>query len=167
MKSKAIQLINRLSGLMKSFTARRTPGCSSSLLNIAMVVAAVTLLSLLAFYVRIGSTADSVAVLKTDGMTCSSCSSIITAALQKVKGVAVTEVDVEGGWVVVGYDTKTVTPEALAREVNGAGFVSGVHLILTPDQFREVSGRDIGKNSAGSAGCCGSKGGGCNSGKKS
>lgn len=167
MKSKAIRLINRLSGLMKLFTARRTPGCSSNLLNIAMVVAAVALLSLLAFYVRIGSTADSVAVLKTDGMTCSSCSSIITAALQKVKGVAVTEVDVEGGWVVVGYDTKTVTPETLAREVNGAGFVSGVHQILTPDQFREVSGRDIGKDAARSTGCCGSKGGGCNSGKKS
>ncbi|HXE95315.1 MAG TPA: heavy-metal-associated domain-containing protein [Dongiaceae bacterium] len=135
-------------------------------INISIVVVAVTLLTLLAFYVRVGATADSVAVLRTTGMTCGSCSSKITEALQGVKGVAVTEVDVEGGWVVIGYDTKTVKPEMLAEKVSGTGFASGIYRILTPEQFKQITGRDIGKKVSSSSGCCGGKGGGCGSGKQ-
>lgn len=134
-------------------------------INIAMVLATVTLLSLLAFYVRVGVTADSVAVLRTAGMTCGSCSSKITTALQGVKGVAVAEVDVEGGWVIVGYDTKMVMPDKLAEKVNGAGFASGVYRVLTPEQFKQITGRDIGKKASQASGCCGR--GGCGSGKQS
>lgn len=123
----------------------------------------VTLLVVFAFRVRIGATADSIAVLKTSGMTCGSCSSKITRALESLKGVAVTEVDVEGGWVVVGYDKKDVKPESLAAKVNDTGFVSNVQAVLTPEQFKQVTGRDIGKKTSTSSGCggCGSKGGGC------
>lgn len=126
-----------------------------------LVIAAVTVLVVLAFRVRIGATADSIAVLKTIGMTCGSCSSKITKALESLKGVAVTEVDVEGGWVVVGYDTKSVKPEALAEKVSGVGFGSNVHVVLTPEQFKQITGRDIGKNASPSGGCggCGTKGG--------
>jgi periplasmic mercuric ion binding protein len=137
------------------------------IVNVVILVAAVTLLSVLAFYVRIGATADSVAVLKTTGMTCGSCSSKISKELEALQGVAVTEVDVEGGWVIVGYDTKTVKPEALAEKVNSAGFGSNVHKVLTPEQFKQITGRDIGKKSSPSGGCggCGTKGGGCGSNK--
>lgn len=146
---------------MMHIYADRESQMKNRILNVAIFVFAVTLLSVLAFYVRIGATADSIAVLKTKGMTCSSCSSKITTALQNVKGVAVTEVDVEGGWVVVGYDTKIVKPEILAEKVNSIGFVSGVQQILTPEQFRQITGRDIGKKAASAAGCggCGPKGG--------
>ena len=101
------------------------------------------------------------------GMTCGSCSDKITKALDALQGVAVTEVDVEGGWVIVGYDTKSVKPESLAEKVNGAGFSSNVHLVLTPEQFKQATGRDIGAGAPPSSGCCGSKGGGCGSSKKS
>jgi copper chaperone CopZ len=121
----------------------------------------------LGFYVKAGTTADSVAVLRTTGMTCGSCSSKITKALESLKGVAVTEVDVEGGWVVVGYDTKTVKPEALAAQVASTGFGSNVHMVLTPEQFKQATGRDIGAKAIPSSGCCGGKGGGCGSNKKS
>jgi len=136
-------------------------------INVMILVATVTLLSVLAFYVRIGATADSVAVLKTTGMTCGSCSSKISKSLEELKGVAVTEVDIEGGWVIVGYDTKAVKPEALAEKVSGAGFGSNVHVVLTPEQFKQITGRDIGKNASPSGGCggCGTKGGGCGSNK--
>jgi copper chaperone CopZ len=102
-------------------------------------------------------------------MTCGSCSSRITRALQALKGVAITEVDVEGGWVVVGYDTKTVKPEALAAQVVSTGFGSNVHLVLAPEQFKQLTGRDIGRKAQPSGGCsgCGSKGGGCGSNKNS
>jgi copper chaperone CopZ len=131
-----------------------------------LVLAAVTLLVVLAFRVGTGATADSVAVLKTTDMTCGNCSSKITKALQSLKGIAVTEVDVNGGWVIVGYDTKTVKPELLAEKVKGAGFGSTVHLVLTPEQFKQLTGRDIGAKAAPTSGCCG-KSGGCGSNKKS
>jgi mercuric ion binding protein len=135
--------------------------------NGVFIISVITLLSVLAFFVRIGATSDSIAVLKTTGMTCGSCSSKITKALESLKGVAVTEVDVEGGWVVVGYDTKAVKPEVLAEKVNGAGFGSNVHQVLTPEQFKQITGRDIGKKASSSGGCggCGTKGG-CGSNKQ-
>lgn len=133
-----------------------------------LVIGVITVLVVLAFRISVGATADSVAVLKTTGMTCGSCSSKITKALESLKGVAVTEVDVEGGWVVVGYDTKDVKPESLAEKVNGAGFGSKVHIVLTPEQFKQLTGRDIGNKASTSGGCggCGTKGG-CGSNKQS
>lgn len=130
-----------------------------------MIVLAVGLLAYLGLHVKIASAANSVAVLKTTGMTCGSCSSKIVMALQGVKGVAVTEVDVDGGWVIVGYDKETVKPEALVAKVNGAGFASGINRILTPGQFKQITGREIGKNAASTSGCCGKSG--CGSGKPS
>jgi copper chaperone CopZ len=130
----------------------------SRLLNTALVLAALMFLSILAFNVRPGVTADSVAVLKTTGMTCSSCSKKITTALESRKGVATAEVDIDGGWVVVGYDTRSVKPEALAATVSENGFGCNVHLVLTPEQFRQATGRDPGSKSAAGSGCCGKSG---------
>jgi copper chaperone CopZ len=132
---------------------------NTKIVNIGLVVVAAVLLTLLALRVRVGATADSVAVLKTAGMTCGSCASKISTALRNVGGVAVTEVDAEGGWVVVGYDTKTVRPDVLAEKVSSAGFGSTVHLVLTPEQFKRMTGRDIGAKTAPAAGCCGGRGG--------
>lgn len=125
-----------------------------------LVLIAVTILVVLAFRVNIGITADSIAVLKTSGMTCGSCSGKISTALDSMKGVAAAEVDVEGGWVVVGYDTKAVKPESLAEKVKSAGFDSNLHMVLTPEQFRQITGRDIGRKAPSSGGCggCGAKG---------
>jgi copper chaperone CopZ len=128
-----------------------------------LVIVAVTILMVFAFRVRIAATADSVAVLKTTGMTCSSCSSKVTSALESVKGVAVTEVDVDGGWVIVGYDTKAVQPERLAEKVSVTGFSSKVAEVLTPEQFRQRTGRTVGQNITSTSGCCGK--GGCGTGK--
>lgn len=130
----------------------------NKILNSAIILVAITLLSVLAFYVKDGATADSVAVLQTTGMTCGSCSSKITAALGGLKGVATTEVDVNGGWVIVGYDKSALQPETLAEKVKGAGFESKVHQVLTPDEFRQVTGRNIGQKNSSGAGCCGGSG---------
>jgi len=133
----------------------------NTIINSIILAVAVVFLVALSFRVKTGAAADSIAVLKTTGMTCGSCSSKITTTLETLKGVAVTEVDVEGGWVLVGYDTKIVRPEALVEKVTGAGFASTVHRVLTPGQFKQITGRDIGKNASPAAGCggCGTKGG--------
>lgn len=135
-------------------------------INCIITAVAVVFLTTLAFHVNAGAKADSVAVLRTTGMTCGSCSSKITAALETQKGVVVTEVDVEGGWVVVGFDTKSVKPETLAEKISGSGFSSNVHMILTPEQFKQATGRDLGKKAEPGSGCCGGKGGGCGSGRQ-
>jgi mercuric ion binding protein len=127
--------------------------------TVFLIITAVILLVVLAFRVRIGATVDSVAVLKTTGMTCGSGSSKIARTLEGVKGVAVTEVDIEGGWVIIGYDTKAVKAESLAEKVNGAGFVSKVYQVLTPERFKQITGKSIGSKSSSSEGCggCGTK----------
>lgn len=130
-------------------------------INGAIVVGVLTLLSVLAFYVRVGATANSVAVLQTTGMTCGSCSTKITEALEREKGVAVTEVDVAGGWVIVGYDTKSVKPEALARKVSETGYGSNLYAVLSPEEFKRIAGREIGKSASSSQGCCSGTKGGC------
>jgi mercuric ion binding protein len=137
------------------------------LVNGMIIVTAAVLLTVLAFRVKPGVSADSVAVLKTAGMTCGSCSKLISTGLETVKGVAITEVDVEGGWVIVGYNTKAVTPDALAEKVRESGFSSAVYAVLTPEQFKQTTGREIGKAAEQGSGCCGGKGGGCGSGKQS
>ncbi len=131
--------------------------------NGIIVFSVVMILSVLALFVRIGATADSVAVLRTTGMTCGSCSSKITKALESVKGVAATEVDVERGWVIIGYDTESVKPESLAEKVSGAGFTSKVAEVLSPERFQQITGRNVGEAPVPAKGCggCGSKGGGC------
>lgn len=139
---------------------------AKNIITTLLVVAAVSLLVLLGLRVRVGATADSVAVLKTSGMTCGSCSTKISKALESLRGVAVTEVDVNGGWVIVGYDTKTVRPEALAEKVSTTGFGSSLYTVVTPEQFKRMTGRDIGQNVASSGGCCGKKGGGCGGNKQ-
>lgn len=131
-----------------------------------LILTAITFMVVLAFRVRVGASADSIALLKTDGMTCGSCSSSITSALQSVKGVATTEVDLNRGWVIVAYNRSSVTPEHLAEKVTSAGFSSNLTEVLTPEQFRQITGREIGADVA-SKGCCGgSKGGGCGSSKQ-
>lgn len=131
--------------------------------SLLLVVAVVVVLTLLGLRVKVRPTADSVALLRTTGMTCGSCSEAITAALTKGKGVAATEVDPAGGWVVVGYDSKSVTPEALARKVGQAGYASSVYAVLSPEQYKRITGQEIARIGSTSGGCggCGPKGGGC------
>ena len=137
------------------------------LVNGMIIVTVAVLLTVLAFRVKTGVSADSVAILKTSGMTCGSCSKLISSGLETVKGVAVTEVDVEGGWVVVGYNTKDVMPDTLVEKVRESGFSSAVYALLTPEQFKQTTGREIGKAAEQGSGCCGGKGGGCGPGKQS
>jgi copper chaperone CopZ len=135
------------------------------IITAGLAIVALVLLTVLALYVRAGATADTIAVLKTDGMTCLSCSETIAKALKREKGVAVSEVDVNGGWVVVGYDSQSVKPETLVQRVTASGFRSNLQTLLTPEQFRQITGREIGMPDGRPGGCCSGKGG-CNPAKQ-
>ncbi len=127
-----------------------------------LIIAAVTLLVLLALRVRVGATADSVAVLKTTGMTCGSCSDKITKALERQQGVAVTKVDIPNGRVIIGFDSKRVKPETLAAKVTATGFASNLDSVLSPEEFRKTTGMEIGNCAAKATSCCASNSRGCN-----
>ncbi|MBT1075827.1 heavy-metal-associated domain-containing protein [Geobacter grbiciae] len=132
-----------------------------------LVVCAVGLLVYLAFNVRLAPVPNAVAAIKTVGMTCGSCAGKIEKALKPMKGVAGVEVDVEGGWVLVGYDTNSANPEAFAGAVRKAGFQSWLREQMSLADFRRVAGRDFGAKVIRSGGCgtgrCDS--GGCGSAK--
>lgn len=132
-----------------------------------LVMAVVSLLVMFAFRIKVAATVDSVVLLKTSGMSCGSCSRNITTALETLKGVAVSEVDVEGGWVMVGYDHRLVTPELLAEQVKAAGFGSSIAQVVTPEQFKQITGRTIGQKAVTRKGCCGVMGSGCGTSKQS
>lgn len=124
--------------------------------NIVLVLAVVVMLGLFAFSVRISPTADNVAVLRTAGMTCGGCVTDIEKALRAKKGVAAVEVDLNGGWVIVCYDTKKIMPDAISATVAGAGYRNMVTELMNVKQFRAKTGRDPVAMAARQSGCgCG------------
>jgi copper chaperone CopZ len=138
-----------------------------TIINSTIVTVTVVFLTALAFHINARAAADSVAVIKATGMTCGSCASRITGVLEALKGVATTEVDTAGGWVTVGYDTKSVTAEKLAAKIRNAGFSCTVDQITTPEEFKQLTGRELGRKSGGCSGCCGNKDVGCKLDKRS
>ena len=128
------------------------------IINISLIVIAAAFLTLLALRVRAGATVDSVAILKSTDMTCKSCADRISKALQGTKGVAATDVDLDHGRIIVGYDTRAVKPETLAENVKRAGFDSTVQEVVTPERYRQITGRDVGTSGAARPGCCGGYG---------
>ena len=128
--------------------------------SIILAIAAVVLLVGLAFAVRLPAKADMVAVLRTSGMTCSSCSQKIQQALQGGAGIAQVEVDLQNGLVFVGYDSNKSRPDIFAEKVSGSGYRSTLLDQVTLAEFRTITGRDFGTAaSGGGCGNCGS--GGC------
>src|SRR5512136_650281 len=68
-----------------------------------------------------GPVADSVLVLKAQGVSCGSCAGKIEKALKEKPGVASVEVDVDSGGIAVAYDAKVAKPEILAETVTALG----------------------------------------------
>ncbi len=122
--------------------------------NMVLLVIVIAMLTALAFFVKVTATADTVAVISTGGMTCSSCADDIAKALQAKTGVASVEVDVNGGLVVVGYDSKMIKPEVIAYTVAGMGYVNRIAELLSVERFRALTGRDPGA-AAKTTGCGG------------
>ncbi|WP_236685528.1 heavy-metal-associated domain-containing protein [Geobacter pickeringii] len=129
-------------------------------INGALVLVACLVVSLFAFSVRIEASPDAVAVLKTSGMTCGSCAARIEKALKMQGGVASVQVDVNAARVVIGYDSKRVRPETIAERVTGTGYGSSILQVLTPEQYKAMTGQSIVASKAGSGcggGCCGAR----------
>lgn len=60
--------------------------------------------------------------LKIAGMSCGSCTSKVTNALQAVTGVSQVNVSLAAGDATVEYDERLASPEQLRAAVQGAGY---------------------------------------------
>jgi len=104
-----------------------------------------------------GAEADSVVVMKTQGMTCGSCAGKIEKSLKEKPGVASVEVDVDNGGIAVAYDAKVATPEILAETVTALGYESSILQNFSVEQYRALTGRNVASASpakSGGCGCC-------------
>lgn len=147
--------------------------------DLALVLAVVALLAVLAFFVKPLTTADAVAFFRTSGMACKGCAaasreaavpqrpvdceectSRIVTTVNGRKGVAWVAVDKGGGEVVVGFDSASVRPEAIAATITGAGYRSSVTRVVSADQYSKMPGGNHAVR-MGATGC----GGGCGMGK--
>jgi copper chaperone CopZ len=101
--------------------------------------------------------ADSVVVLKAQGVTCGSCAGKIEKALKEKSGVASVEVDVDNGGIAVAYDAKAAKPEILADTVTVLGYENSILQNFSADEYRAVTGRNVASVSSeksGGCGCC-------------
>ena len=121
--------------------------------NMLLIVLVVGVLGVLALFVRPGSSADYVALLKTQGMTCSSCVGRIENFLKSQPGIESVKVDLEEGQVVFGYDSKVVKPEAVAEKVTALGYGSSVVQAISAEQYGKLEGKGSAGLTVGRAGC--------------
>ena len=122
-------------------------------INLLLVVAVVALLVVCAFAVRIEA-ADSVALLRAQGMTCGSCAGKVESGLKKVKGVDTVEVDVAAGTVTVGYDSRMVKPEKLAEHVTAIGYGSSILKSCSVEEYKAMTGKTPTRAGKSGCGCC-------------
>ncbi len=99
--------------------------------------------------------ADSVAVLKAQGVTCGSCAGRIEEALKAKPGVASVEVEIDAGRVIVAYDSKAVTPEILAESVTAIGYGSSILQVLPAGEYKGGAGANAGAQTGKTGGCGG------------
>ena len=72
------------------------------------------------------SSPDTLALLKTNGMTCQDCAQKINQALTQRKGIAHLAINVPAGIVEVYFDAHRTSPTDLATTVTNLGFATTV-----------------------------------------
>lgn len=65
------------------------------------------------------------AIIPVEGMSCAACAARVKGTLKSIDGVAAVEVGLAERNVRVRYVEGTVTPEALAAEINAQGYKAG------------------------------------------
>lgn len=122
------------------------------IINTILIILVIAALSALAFLVRVGAKADTVAVLDISGMTCGSCVVKIKKALQAEKGVAAVNVDIDSGRAVVGYVADKIKPGAIAAVVASLGFQCRITELSSLGNYQARHGKSFAAP-GGKAGC--------------
>jgi len=64
-------------------------------------------------------------VIPVDGMSCNRCASRVRSTLTAIDGVGDADVSLEQKRVVIHFDPRRTSPDALASAIKGAGFKAG------------------------------------------
>lgn len=122
--------------------------------KILIALSVLVVLGSFAFALNARPQADSVAVLKTLGMTCRSCAGTIEKNLLAKPGVMEVTVLVDSGQVTATYDSGIIRPEEIVATVTEAGYKSAVVKNLPLENYHAKSGpKPSGQGGCGS-GCC-------------
>lgn len=120
--------------------------------NTLLIILVIAALAALAFLVRVGAKADTVAVLDISGMTCGSCVAKVKKALQAEHGIVSVNVDIDSGRAVVGYAAEKIKPAAIAATVAGLGFTCRLVEVSSLAKFKSMHG-DMAVGPARTSGC--------------
>ena len=79
---------------------------------------------------------------KITGMTCAACSSALERVTRKMDGVSESNVNLTTAFLTITYDEAKVTPEAIIKKIDRAGF--GAELYVE-DKKEETQEDEVGK----------------------
>jgi len=94
--------------------------------TLIMIVSVLLIASGILLFGKPLASANAIALLQANGMTCGSCSQKITQALTKHPGVAEVTVDITAGLIEVQFDSRQTNPATLAANVNTLGYPTAV-----------------------------------------
>ena len=126
--------------------------------NMVLALTVFLVLGMFAFAIHVRPTADQVAVVKATGINCGVIAEIEKRLYAK-QGVVTVEVSPNDGKVIVGYDSKTVQPQAIAAVIAEMGCEITILELLEVEKFRATSGvgPDANASSVGCGGLCGTR----------
>jgi copper chaperone CopZ len=159
MPAVGIFLVKCLNVANFTFRVYQNPVMKNKTINTILIIFVTAMLVTLAFFVRLGATADNVVILQTADITRAGCFDDIEKTLQAKEGIASTEVDANVGRVIVGFDSKKIRPDEIAVIISGLGYRNNVSEVLSKEEFRAKTGREPGTNmrTIGCAGGCGTR----------
>ena len=126
--------------------------------NMVLALTVFLVLGVFAFAIHVRPTADQVAVVKATGINCGVIVDIEKSLYAK-QGVVTVEVNPNDGKVIVGYDSKTIQPQAIAAVIAKMGYGLTVLETLEVEKFRGITGMgpDANTSSVGCGGLCGTR----------
>lgn len=126
--------------------------------NMVLALTVFLVLVVFAFAIQVRPTADQVAVVKATGINCGVIVEIEKGLYAK-QGVVTVAVVPDDGKVIVGYDSKTIQPQAIAAVIAKMGYEITVLETLAVEKFRVITGmgQDANTSSVSCGGLCGAR----------
>jgi len=126
--------------------------------NVVLVILVIIVLVALSLSVRIRPVADRVLLLKKSAHSLSGRTTETVKRLQSEKGVASVEPDITDHFLIVGFDSKAVSPRSIALATIASGIRYDISKVISAEDYKMITGKDLASVTAKSCGGrCGDK----------